>query len=149
MMSGNAPAVISVDGGKGEIVQTAPPDGGSGRTQKLTWRKTELSDGEHTVVVRHAGGAGYLTGVGFFMYMPGSGSGGSSSSNSPTKTKPIPVGAIVGGVIGSVVVLALLTLFLCIRARDRRVPRDQKRQQMHQAYLWPVYPAEESFVEEG
>ncbi|KAG9079207.1 hypothetical protein FS749_008731 [Ceratobasidium sp. UAMH 11750] len=150
MISGNAPVIVSVDGGQGETVQTAPPDGGSGRTQKLTWRKTGLSDAEHTVVVTHAGEAGYLAGVDFFMYIPGSGSSGSSSSsNSPTKTKPIPVGAIVGGVIGGVVVLALLTLFLCIRARDRREARDQERQQMHQAYLRPVYPAHESYVKEG
>ncbi|KAG8697330.1 hypothetical protein FRC09_007936, partial [Ceratobasidium sp. 395] len=145
MINGNAPVLISIDGGQGEMVQTAPSGGAGGRTQKLAWSKTGLSDSQHTINIRHAGSAGNPAGVDFLMYMPGSGGGsnsgspGSSGSNSGsnnTTTKSTPIGPIVGGVVGGVVLLALLTIFLVIRARDKREKREHGRQ-MEQAVTRP------------
>ncbi|KAG8744309.1 hypothetical protein FRC10_010381 [Ceratobasidium sp. 414] len=152
MMSGNAAVLITVDGGQGEEVQTAPSGGASGRTQKLTWSKAGLSNAGHTVNVRHAGSAGSPAGVDFFMYMPGSSSissNGSPPSNPLTPTKTIPVGAIVGGVVAAVIALAAITLFVCLLARNRRERLEQEHQRMHQGYSRPGYPAQESFVKEG
>ncbi|KAG8788267.1 hypothetical protein FRC12_014756 [Ceratobasidium sp. 428] len=157
MINGNAPVLISIDGGQGEMVQTAPSGGAGGRTQKLAWSKTGLSDSQHTINIRHAGSAGSPAGVDFLMYMPGSGGGsnsgspGSSGSNNGsnnTTTKSTPIGPIVGGVVGGVVLLALLAIFLVIRARDKREKREHDRQ-MEQAMTRPVRPAAESYTKEG
>ncbi|KAG8728412.1 hypothetical protein FRC12_021769 [Ceratobasidium sp. 428] len=117
----SAPVSISVDGGTPEKVDNVV-NGRSTFLQKLLWNSSTLNDGQHTVMITHAGNAGEMIGLDFFMYQPSNssasnGSGGSGSSgNSNTSNgsgnadnnKSTPTGAIVGGVMGGLVLLGLV-----------------------------------------
>ncbi|QRV96192.1 transmembrane protein [Ceratobasidium sp. AG-Ba] len=100
----NADVLISVDGGEGELVKTST--GVTWISQRMTWSKIGLPDGEHTVTVTHAGQRGQYANLDFFMYLP-SGTSSESASHSPDH-----LGAILGGVMGGLVGLALVALGL-------------------------------------
>ncbi|KAG9078333.1 hypothetical protein FRC06_008418 [Ceratobasidium sp. 370] len=67
---GNAMVVISVDGGPVETVNTTAPSGALSRSQRMSWSKTGLSDGPHTVMITHADWSGTWATVDFFKYLP-------------------------------------------------------------------------------
>ncbi|KAG8744308.1 hypothetical protein FRC10_010380 [Ceratobasidium sp. 414] len=141
---GNAVVVISVDGGPVEAVNTTAPSQALSRSQRMSWSKTGLSDGPHTVMITHADWAGTWATVDFFKYLPGSNittssatsrpatSSESTSSSSATAAastnfgtsnsgfNPALGGAIAGGVIGGVVGLTLLALVILALIRTRR-----------------------------
>ncbi|KAG8685721.1 hypothetical protein FRC08_012947 [Ceratobasidium sp. 394] len=142
---GNAAVVVSVDGGPAESVNTTAPSRALSRSQKMSWSKTGLSDGPHTVMITHADWAGTWATVDFFKYLPSSSTAaGSTTSKSTTSSKsatlsrsataaastnfgtsnpgsnPSLGGAIAGGVIGGVVGLILLALVILAVVRTRR-----------------------------
>ncbi|QRV81759.1 transmembrane protein [Ceratobasidium sp. AG-Ba] len=109
----NADVLISVDGGEGEIVKTST--GVTWVSQRMSWSKTGLLDGEHTVTVTHAGQRGQYANLDFFMYLP-SGASAESASHAPDH-----LGAILGGVMGGLVGLAVVVLALVYFYRRHRL----------------------------
>ncbi|KAG8721155.1 hypothetical protein FRC08_015453 [Ceratobasidium sp. 394] len=98
---------IRVDGGGAEAVSAY---GFTWLQQQLQWSKTDLSDGEHTLVMTHADAPGIRMTLDYFRYLP------SQSSSSPIRKSHL--GAIIGGTIGGVVLLALCALiFFYLRRR--------------------------------
>lgn len=119
---------ISLDGGAGETVNTASPVG-IWLTQYLTWGKADLVDGPHTLTITHAGSEGTYANVDFFKYMPSVNSppATTSASSIPSTSSSVvtsssestPIGAIVGGVVGGITIIALIAGFLVWRWRRR------------------------------
>ncbi|KAG9082974.1 hypothetical protein FS749_006420 [Ceratobasidium sp. UAMH 11750] len=108
-------ANISVDGEPADVINTFAP---SALLQRLLWSKTGLPDGEHTVVLEHAGTDSTHANLDFFRYLPsrGDSSMGSSQSQKPTAN----IGAMVGGIIGGLVVVATLVfVFFYLRRRAK------------------------------
>ncbi|QRV96201.1 transmembrane protein [Ceratobasidium sp. AG-Ba] len=135
----NAVIAISVDGAPPELVDTAPNNTTLSRSQRLTWSRTNLTDGPHTIAVTHSGLAGSWATVDFFKYMPSSNSttGATTSttrtsSTSATKAAStnniIPSsgsnssigGAIAGAIIGGILLLILITFGILVMMRRRR-----------------------------
>ncbi|KAF8605546.1 hypothetical protein BDV93DRAFT_506651 [Ceratobasidium sp. AG-I] len=152
---------ISLDGRPGETVDTASSTG-AWLTQVLMWSKINLDDGSHTITITHAGTEGKYINVDFFKYMPSlsappvssaptSGSGTSpfgttslatrpSSTSAPAAnsddssgSKSAPTGAIVGGVVGGVALIALI-VGIVIWRRRRRSSQDALSPQ-HETYI--------------
>ncbi|QRV81766.1 hypothetical protein RhiJN_09781 [Ceratobasidium sp. AG-Ba] len=137
----NAVIAISVDGAPPELVDTAPNNTTLSRSQRLTWGRTNLTDGPHTIAVTHSGLAGSWATVDFFKYMPSSNSTtGATTSTSTTRTSStsatraastndvIPSsgshssigGAIAGAIIGGVLLLILIVFGILVMIRRRR-----------------------------
>lgn len=115
----NGWALISVDGGEGELVSTfLEPWDDRWFSQVLCWTKTDLSDGPHTVKITHSDQEGKYVSLDFFKYTPGY-----SSTASPKKR---PLAAIVGGSLGGAIalLLAVIACYWVHRRRSRLRPTD-------------------------
>ncbi|KAF8605548.1 hypothetical protein BDV93DRAFT_521394 [Ceratobasidium sp. AG-I] len=125
----NAIVSISVDGGVSDIVNTASTNG-DWLSQMLTWGKTGLTDGPHTVTITHIDESGTYINVDFFKYMP---STTLATSASAARSNSVPVGAIVGGVVGSVALMALIVGILICRWRGQ--PTQEVTASEHDTYV--------------
>ncbi|KAF8697570.1 nutrient reservoir, partial [Rhizoctonia solani] len=68
--------------------------------QRVLWNVSDLPYGEHTVVITHQDTAGLWATLDFFRYLP-------TEPASPSLKTSLPIGPIVGGVVGGVVIFAL------------------------------------------
>ncbi|KAG8678042.1 hypothetical protein FRC08_018107, partial [Ceratobasidium sp. 394] len=137
---------ISIDGGSSVKVDTAT-SGITSFVEKLVWTSPTLNAGQHTVMVTHAGNAGDLASIDFFMY--GSGSGGSGSSNSSggsSSSESVPTAAIIGAAVGGGVLLIFILLVVLILRRRRRTPRpkpDQSEVRYSTPAIFEPFPGKE------
>ncbi|KAG8787406.1 hypothetical protein FRC12_015594 [Ceratobasidium sp. 428] len=114
-------ANISLDGGPADVINT---HAGHALLQRLLWSKTGLSDGEHTVVLEHVGTESTFANLDFFRYLPSGNSSSSPTTSQPQKSSS-NAGAIVGGVIGGLGLVAILIfLFVYLRRRRAEQPTD-------------------------
>ncbi|KAG8694420.1 hypothetical protein FRC08_008496 [Ceratobasidium sp. 394] len=138
---------ISIDGGSSVKVDTAT-SGITSFVEKLVWSSPTLNAGQHTVMVTHAGNAGDLASIDFFMYGSGyvkrldcrrhpswcsyinssGGPGSSNSSGGSSGSKSVPTVAIIGAAIGGGVLLIFILLVVLILRRRRRTPRPKPNQ---------------------
>ncbi|KAG8739948.1 hypothetical protein FRC10_004975 [Ceratobasidium sp. 414] len=122
---GNAKVSISVDGREGQIISTTTP-GVAWITQKMWWSATGLTAGKHTVTVKHVGSSGDYANLDFFI----------DWSEEPAKT--VPVGAIVGAVVGGVVLIGLIILGVFLYRRKcatKPAPEPTKEAGVHNVVL--------------
>ncbi|CAE6351970.1 unnamed protein product [Rhizoctonia solani] len=91
----NGQANITLNGVPNRMANT-----GSDRrlAQRIVWSEQNLAYGEHTVVVTHQDTDKKSVTVDYFMYLPGT---------EPPQESSSPTGAIVGGVVGGVALIAL------------------------------------------
>ncbi|KAG8768407.1 hypothetical protein FRC12_005583 [Ceratobasidium sp. 428] len=89
---------ITVDGEKSWIVYG---NTGQQMQQRMLWNSTNLPYGEHNVTVTHQDAAGTYATLDFFRYLPGT-----PPTSNPSKSST-PIGAIVGAVIGGLILLLL------------------------------------------
>ncbi|KAG8739595.1 hypothetical protein FRC10_005396 [Ceratobasidium sp. 414] len=143
---------ISIDGGSSVKVDTAL-SGTTSYVEKLIWSSPTLSAGQHTVTVTHAGNAGELASVDFFMYQSGgsggsSGSGGSGGSGGSSSSKSVPIAAIIGAGVGGGVLLALILLaILILRRRRTSQPRpDRPEIRYSTPAIFEPYPGKEGTI---
>ncbi|QRV77142.1 hypothetical protein RhiJN_05157 [Ceratobasidium sp. AG-Ba] len=88
-------------------------------TQKLVWGITGLTPEPHTVTVTHTG-EGTWACLDFFMYLPSSQNQAiptPTPTPAPGRSNSPPAGAIAGGVVGGVTLVALLSVFVLLRKR--------------------------------
>ncbi|KAG9103964.1 hypothetical protein FRC06_006574 [Ceratobasidium sp. 370] len=140
---------ISIDGGPGVKVDTAL-SGTTAFVEKLVWSSPTLSAGQHVVTATHAGNAGDLAGIDFFMYQQGSGgSGGSGGSNSSNSSKSVPTAAIIGaGAGGGVVLLTLILLAVVLlrRRRARQAKPDRPEIRYSTPAIFEPFPGKEGTI---
>ncbi|KAF8605549.1 hypothetical protein BDV93DRAFT_554403 [Ceratobasidium sp. AG-I] len=145
---------VSLDGGAPDMINTASTTG-IWLTQILVWSRTGLADGPHTLTITHAGIEGTYANVDFFKYMPSvrypptisaSPSPPATSSASAVIIKSTPIGAIVGGVVGGVALIALIVGILIWRWR--RQPTGDTTAPQHETYVGDAaYDRKESYVQ--
>ncbi|CAE6495310.1 unnamed protein product [Rhizoctonia solani] len=79
--------------------------------QRILWNVTDLPYGEHTIVITHQDTTGLWATLDFFRYL----------STEPTPLDPpkssLPIGPVVGGAVGGVVLLALCGIAYILRRR--------------------------------
>ncbi|QRV91971.1 transmembrane protein [Ceratobasidium sp. AG-Ba] len=140
--SGNSKVKFSIDGGEGQIIDTATT-GHAWTGQKMFWSATGLAPTSHTLTLTHVGTSGDFACIDFFMYLPSSASppsptSTSTSSQTPTATptppssSSTPVAAIAGGAAGGVALLALLILLVIYY--KRRPSRRWSDESHHETY---------------
>ncbi|KAF8605543.1 hypothetical protein BDV93DRAFT_554398 [Ceratobasidium sp. AG-I] len=128
----NSVVSVSVDGGAPDMVNTAST-AGLWLSQIIVWSKTGLTDGPHTVNITHVGTDTTYANVDFFKYMPSSTSPRPPGTSNTSTIKPVPIGAIVGGVVGGVVLIAFIAGLLIWRRK--RQPTPGATMPAHETYI--------------
>ncbi|CAE6452316.1 unnamed protein product [Rhizoctonia solani] len=103
----NGWALISIDGGAGELVSTfLEPWDDRWFSQALCWSKTGLGDGPHTINITHSDEPGKYVSLDFFKYASHTG-----------KKRVIPRTAIIAGSVGGgvLIVISAIVLYLIHR----------------------------------
>ncbi|KAG9108430.1 hypothetical protein FRC07_008446, partial [Ceratobasidium sp. 392] len=147
-LNNSATVGISIDGGSAVTVNNTA-NGNSNFVQKLLWSSPTLQDGQHSITLTHTGAAGSVAGLDFFMYKsnnpPPANSTTPTASPSPTASSTpsskSPTGAIIGGTIGGVILLAAMALVGFILARRKGLMGGGSQSDHPSVKYFPSYEA--------